>query len=591
MTINDIFKEFDTLDKKNFDEFDVCSALRTLISKNENEILIDDELRAEIIAFEFEENFQYLINGNIDYYTHYFISNKNNEVSKDILINELITTEMIYYWEKRVNETINPILKARYSGLVWDFKKIVTNNLPNHNICRIHINSLIDIANGDFQKHEVDTLAKLKRALTLAISLNDDDLVEKVKNAIISFEKRHSIDDKPGSWGHSFDLLIDNKKVNLTISEEQEIIRELENKLNRLITANNENRKTNLWAAEEAAIRLATYYSKRQKNKNAKRVILEVGNAYNKKIADAPALQAYDLLDHLYKLYLKFNLNNEAEALLPRIRELESKIALERMEITYTCELPRDEMEEYIVSIINGNPHEIIFHIANIFIPIKKIVKEQILYLSKVNPMFYLIPQRILDDKGHTIAKIGPLEQDPEGHFIRQVFLNFFIENILLRAILNEAIKSKRLSKEDFLSFLNESKVFNEDRFLFIDKALDAYFQNDYIQFIYLIIPQIEEAIRNILEINGGIVLKSSKNGVFNFKTFDEILRDKIIKEVLGEDLADYFRILFTDQRGYNLRNRVCHGLVDPNIFNQQVSDRVLHSLLCLGVNQIKYNF
>lgn len=584
MTIDDILKEFDTPDKKSFNEFDVYSALQTLISQNKNEILIDDELKSEIIAFEFEENIQYLINGSIDYYTHYFIRTKNDEISKDILTNELITPEMIYYWEKRVNETINPILKARYSGLVWDFKKIITNNPPTHNICRLHINSLIDIANGDFYKYEVYTFLKLKRALILAISLNDDDLVEKVKNAIISFEKRHSIDDKPGLWGHSFDLLIDNKKVNLTTSEEQEIIRELENKLNRLIIANNENRKINLRAAEEAANRLATYYSKRQKNKNVKRVILEVGNAYNKIIADAPALQAYDLLDHLYKLYLKFNLNNEAEALLPRIRELESKIALEPIEITYTFELPRDEMEEYIVSIINGNPHEIIFRIANNFIPIKKIVKEQIIYLSKEKPLICLIPQRILDDKGHTIAKIGSLEQDPKGHFVRHVSYNFIIESILLRAILNEATKSKGLSKEDFLNFLNESKVFNEDRFLFIDKALDAYFQNDYIQFIHLIIPQIEEAIRNILEKNGGTVLKSSRSGGYNLKTFDEILRDKIIIKALGEDLADYFRILFTDQRGYNLRNRVCHGLADPNIFNQQVSDRVFHSLLCFGL-------
>ncbi len=36
----------------------------------------------------------------------------------------------------------------------------------------------------------------------------------------------------------------------------------------------------------------------------------------------------------------------------------------------------------------------------------------------------------------------------------------------------------------------------------------------------------------------------------YQLRTFDKILRDGIIKEALHENFADYFRILFTDQRG-----------------------------------------
>ena len=102
---------------------------------------------------------------------------------------------------------------------------------------------------------------------------------------------------------------------------------------------------------------------------------------------------------------------------------------------------------------------------------------------------------------------------------------------------------------------------------------------------MHLLIPQIEEAIRNIVEFAGGNVLKPNNNGTsFMLRTLDEILRDPITVSSLGDDLCYYFRILFTDQRGWNMRNNVCHGIVGMETFTHQSADRVLHALLCLGI-------
>jgi hypothetical protein len=91
--------------------------------------------------------------------------------------------------------------------------------------------------------------------------------------------------------------------------------------------------------------------------------------------------------------------------------------------------------------------------------------------------------------------------------------------------------------------------------------------------------------MRNLVELAGGNVLKDAKRGGgFQLKTFDEILRDSKLVQVVGEDFATYFRILFTDQRGWNLRNNVFHGLASPSAFNNQTGHRLLHSLLCLGL-------
>jgi hypothetical protein len=51
-------------------------------------------------------------------------------------------------------------------------------------------------------------------------------------------------------------------------------------------------------------------------------------------------------------------------------------------------------------------------------------------------------------------------------------------------------------------------------------------------------------------------------------KIFDDFLREEAVMKSLGENVAHYFRVLFTDQRGWNIRNDVCHGITPlPGFF------------------------
>jgi hypothetical protein len=263
---------------------------------------------------------------------------------------------------------------------------------------------------------------------------------------------------------------------------------------------------------------------------------------------------------------------------------LSLKAASELKTTSHTFELPKDKMVEYISSMTVGSPEEILFRIATQYIPIKAKVKEQIFDLSKTAPTIFIIPQRIQDEKGRVVATFGTLEQDLEGHIIRQISQNLSFSALFIRVVLNEAISQKGLSKFHILKFLDRTPIINIERKVIIDRALDAYFQNDHLIFIHLIIPQIEEAIRNILELSDGSVLKPFKEGKYSLRTLDDILRDNIILEALGEDFTDYLRILLTDQRGWNIRNMVGHGINSPKMFNQQTADRILHSLISLGL-------
>jgi hypothetical protein len=51
----------------------------------------------------------------------------------------------------------------------------------------------------------------------------------------------------------------------------------------------------------------------------------------------------------------------------------------------------------------------------------------------------------------------------------------------------------------------------------------------------------------------------------------------------MTENLWRYLFVLYVDRRGVNLKNRLAHGLVDPQEFNRQMADQVFHSLLAFG--------
>lgn len=587
MTLTEILDSFDKSSGKTFDEHDIASELKQLIPEDKSKVEMD--LRAELMAFEFVEDYPNNETSWGTYFGPMFVINNNDGTATESPSIKLVTTEIIEYWTKRAYESQNPILVARYSGLVWDFQNQITGTKPNHKIARLYAQSLIDTSISKTYKREVYVFKKIERALEISSALNDDVLIEKCKLSLIAFEKDNSQDSKPGLWGYCYDLLIGNKKVKLSKEEEEAIIIELENKLNRLTTSDDAGSKIDPWAAEAAADRLAQYYSKKNKFEDVRRVILKVGKAFEDIMSEASSMQASGWTEHLYRLYSKFNLKEEAAQALLKIRQLGPKVSEELKPISHSMDIPREEIEKYVNSMTDGSIEEFLERFIFNYIPNKEEVKKQLFQLAKAAPFQFMIGQALQDEKGRVVATIGSLENDLEGHIVRQVSQSLTFSSLFMHLIIEKAKERFTLTKSDILKYIQTSPIIDKSRFSIIEESLNAYFNNNFLVFTHLVIPQIEEAMRNLVELAGGNVLKDAKRGGgFQLKTFDEILRDSKLVEVVGEDFATYFRILFTDQRGWNLRNNVFHGLANPNTFNNQTGHRLLHSLLCLGLVRTK---
>ena len=69
----------------------------------------------------------------------------------------------------------------------------------------------------------------------------------------------------------------------------------------------------------------------------------------------------------------------------------------------------------------------------------------------------------------------------------------------------------------------------------------------------------------------------------------DKLFDLKEIQDTLGDDSVFYLRALLTEQRGLNLRNQLCHAMIDPLYFDINKADRIVHALLLLGGVNCKF--
>ena len=135
--------------------------------------------------------------------------------------------------------------------------------------------------------------------------------------------------------------------------------------------------------------------------------------------------------------------------------------------------------------------------------------------------------------------------------------------------------RSKYTFTEDSIRFLVEGNAFvpddRKDTFL---KGLVAGFNFDLATAMHLLMPQVENAVRNLAELCGAVVYKTEANGVEECLSFDSILKLEELKDSLDPELIFNMRVFYTSDYGIGMRNIIGHGLR---------SDKALQSPDCLA--------
>ena len=183
-------------------------------------------------------------------------------------------------------------------------------------------------------------------------------------------------------------------------------------------------------------------------------------------------------------------------------------------------------------------------------------------------------------------ANIASTEIDLAGNVAMRMADDFQFTSFFLRRAIEGFENIHVVNLDQLTKMVIESASYLDAGKLIVAKALEHFFAKNYLEFIHLAIPQIEAAFRNLVTRFGGTTLKRGRHGSLNLRNLDELVQESCINDLyepFGDSVVQYLKILLTDQRGWNLRNCIAHGLSVPGGMGPMVADRLLHVLMLLA--------
>jgi hypothetical protein len=193
---------------------------------------------------------------------------------------------------------------------------------------------------------------------------------------------------------------------------------------------------------------------------------------------------------------------------------------------------------------------------------------------SSANSLSRLVSTAFVDSEGKTKAiTIGDINSQDEMFRIADFYHMWYGSNFILPAC--EQIKSEHsIQVEDFLWITENNPFIPDDRQGIYSRGLLAALQGDLVIAAHLLIPQLENSLRHILKRQGFISSHLTSDSIQDEYTLNKVLELSELGQLLHQDVIFTLRSLLCERKGANIRNELCHGLLN-------------HDQLCTG--QIRY--
>ncbi|HEX4402729.1 MAG TPA: DUF4209 domain-containing protein [Galbitalea sp.] len=140
--------------------------------------------------------------------------------------------------------------------------------------------------------------------------------------------------------------------------------------------------------------------------------------------------------------------------------------------------------------------------------------------------------------------------------------INFLSTGALWPAF-QQITNQHHLGLSDFLVICAESGVVPVDRITQFARGLFYGYCGDFSSAMQLLVPQIENTVRNHLANAGDATSTVTPEGLELEVGLSALMDRQNVEEVFGEDLAFEIRALLCGPLGPNLRNEVAHGLIN----------------------------
>jgi len=573
-TVDDLFTQYENSKEKLSDHIVRISIIG--LYRNLTDHILDNETWADQVAFTFASDQE-----ERQPWGTYFGPVTASRSSQGELIYypnpAAITPEIVNHWMKRADSLNHPVLKARYADLVWDIGKRVLTERPDIRYPQLAIDGYIESVQGHHNAEKFDDKQYLIRALQLATLIRDAERSNKAKEFLIS--QFYAELEEDGDWMDIFKALISNKKCGLEKEEKHAMVTSLE----ALVSRYTNTESSHAQAAERVASVLLPIYSSEGNVEANKRLSLSVSEAFEKIAEAGSRMQAMGFLQTAID-YSRRTGDQDRTSRLQILREEAIRQSSSEMQ-TITCKrkIRMEEVDKVLLDVIDDKSwQQTLFNIAAYFIMTKRQLQCEADHSAKHSFVMSLFPISLLAED-HVAAQIGGPD-DAEGPLFRSAEINRQAIAPFLSRALDSAIERHELSAEELAAFIFNSSLFSD--FPLVLAGVKGWLESDYVKCMFVLVPQIEEAFRNLARGLGESVTtaKKGQKGWEVSMNLGHFLAMDSVKEEIGEDIHFWIKSIFADPRGLNLRNRVAHCLINREWATYPHCDLIIHALLVLGV-------
>lgn len=491
-----------------------------------------------------------------------------------------IDQPVLKYWEKRMADAKHPLLRARYADLVWDLSKRACDLKPPFPAVQIAIDGYV--AAGALAGSDDAMIAsdRLQRALKLAVSVGDKVRSEQARDAMVDLFTRVN---ETWGWVTLYDVFEDSPKISLTDPQRDAVVAGLEAHVTEVA---GKPEGIDPAGSLHVAARLVRHYQRLTRQPDADRVVIACAQAAERFAAAADHTRAHFWLDQVFRFYRINGLEAEAERVQLEARRRGELARGEAKPLVADVEVPHDELEKFLNELTDGGLDTALQTIAGHYVPHLDTLRDRLKRFRKEYPMATMWPIAKMAE-GQMVAQIGSVDTDPDGALLNAVADEIRHGRMFLEKTFDRLRERYAVTADQIVDFLYESVAFTVGFRSLIHQGVEAYLAGDHPKALSLLVPQIENGLRFLLPLLGSPPNKAKRGnqpGMTEKSLTDILEHETVIKDKFGEDAHLYMVAFLADARGLNIRNRMCHGLMMESDFNRWVSDRVLHTMLMLGM-------
>jgi|AntRauTorcE11897_2_1112592.scaffolds.fasta_scaffold15501_1 hypothetical protein len=575
------------INDKPFTVHDVAGKIREVIQKEDTRSIEDE---AEIFAFNV-----YTDESNATAWDSYFgpmasFPDKNGK-NVDFPSRSILSSEVLEYWKGRFEESQHLLFKALYADLIIEFSNHLEGEI-GITVIKESLNAHVLLSEQGFSE-DIQSKQHIDRALHLSRKFKQTDEIERIFETALLLENRVAEDDKPGLWGFVLEWFLLDSKFQTSQDNEDGYIKNLEARRKRLLETES------IWPLENATIGLAKYYKHKGDYSSVEGVLKEYEDCIrNFKEYTESSLGKHHYLQNLEEVYMRFG---GSQTLTDRLNVIRGELRNFRLDpndpnfktISVTENIPQDKIDEFLDKVFESDKFpDISFKIIANFFLRKEREKETFDDLNKKYVFAKIVSGTIFDDENRFIATLPPLDEAPDLHFTKHCADNLQINSIFLSMALKR-LKEKH-KKEVLINQVKNSGINSEADYPVIDEMVELFWSGKYLSFIHIAVPFIESSLRRLFLTSGMVVSIENKLGGYDYKSINALLEHEyalvIFKQIFkdaGEDLLYTVRLIFTEKLGFNLRNKVAHGIHQGDFVNEKYSNQILLILLILSLVKI----